>query len=96
MSSLEKQFEDRIWKAVEECKEMGYVPGYFIQMCKKDGVLNSCKRLISADEPSEGFVKLTLKGRLDLSVESIAIEPQFRGLFSEDELEKAESRLKVT
>ncbi len=50
-------------------------------------------RLLQGDTISYGFTELWLMGRSDLTVEALALRPQYAELFTEDELETAGSRL---
>jgi hypothetical protein len=50
-------------------------------------------RLLAAATTSSAFAKLWEMGRLPLSIEAIALRAEFRGLFSESELETARARL---
>ena len=71
--------------ALREVKRFRYVPGYFIKMRREMGTLNDCRALIGTSEVSEGFTPLALEGRLDLSVDAIAL--RFPELFSQPELD---------
>ena len=42
---------------------------------------------------SEGFAKLALVGRLDLSVEAVVLEDRWSSLFEEDVIQAAKSKL---
>jgi hypothetical protein len=50
--------------------------------------------MVGSRQPSEGFTQLYLKGRLDLTVESLVLEEKFRELFTDELLEHARSRLR--
>lgn len=93
-SEQEKQFIDEILECIRIGKdEFGYAPTRFIQMCEESGIIGACKRLLANDKLHEGFTFLWEHKRLDLSVEAIALRPDFRGLFSEEELMRAQSKL---
>ena len=66
----------------------------FIQMVSEVGGPGTARRLLASSKPSEGFTRLWESGRLDLSVEYQVLQPQFRGLFSEEELDVARKRLR--
>ncbi|MES2209276.1 MAG: DUF262 domain-containing protein [Chloroflexota bacterium] len=74
-------------------REAGYNASRFLSMVSDIGGLETAKRLLQATDPSEGFVALWSKGRLDLSVEAQALRPEFQGLFSEEALHRARQRL---
>ena len=73
--------------------ETGYVATRFIQMVAEHGGLETARRLITSDHPSDGFTTLWEKHRLDLSVESHVIDPRFSELFTRHEILLARNRL---
>jgi hypothetical protein len=73
--------------------ETGYVASRFIQMVAELGGLETARRLITSDDPSDGFTTLWEKHRLDLSVEAHVLQPQFRELFTQQEIRRARERL---
>ena len=63
-------------------------------MVRELGAVAAAKRVLRAGPPSEGFVTLAyLKGRKDLTTEATAVQPQFRELFTGEELRIARERL---
>ncbi len=78
--------------ALREMKRFRYVPTYFIRMRQEMGTVGAFQGLIAKSEVSEGFTRLALEGRLDLSVEAIAL--RFAHLFSEAELATSRERLR--
>jgi hypothetical protein len=57
------------------------------------GGLETAKRLVRSSNASDGYVALWERGRLDLSVEAVVVLPRWTGLFSDEEVEAARSRL---
>ena len=55
--------------------------------------LQQAKRILSGHRESDGFALLAQKGRLDLSLEALAVKKQFTGLFSDEEANNALLRL---
>ena len=55
--------------------------------------LTQAKRILSGHRESDGFALLAQKGRLDLSLEALAVKKQFTGLFSDEEANTALERL---
>ncbi len=55
--------------------------------------LSGAKRLLSGSRLSDGFDRLAQLGKLSLSLEALAIDKRFTGLFSDDEANEALSRL---
>lgn len=55
--------------------------------------LKNAHRILSSNRESDGFNLLAQKGRLDLSLEALAIDRRFTSLFSDDEANNALNRL---
>ena len=98
------EYEDRVEQAFHE--EMfslfartgfatggAYWPRRFRQSVIKHGGLARAKALLASNVNSDGFKRLAEVRRADLSVEAIALTPQFSALFTEEELETARTRL---
>ncbi len=92
--SLREQFAARVGAAVRECHSLGYHPTRFEQMLEHSDVVAVAKRLVASGDLQEGLKRLKTMGRLDLSVESIMLELRFSTLFTPDELNAADWRLK--
>lgn len=73
--------------------ETGYVATRFLQMIANLGGLAAARRLLQSPDVSEGFATLWERGRLDLSVEYHVLQPEFEGLFSDEERAIARERL---
>ncbi len=73
--------------------EAGYTATYFLSMLSQLGPLKTARQLINSSKPSDGFTALWERGRLDLTVEAVALRPEFAQLFSDEELETARRRL---
>ena len=55
--------------------------------------MESAHRCLSGHKPSDGFSQLAQLGRLELSLEALAVQKAFTGLFSDDEANEALNRL---
>ncbi len=55
--------------------------------------LMQAKRILAGHKSSDGFPLLAQKGRLDLSLEALAVKKQFTGLFTDEEANNALIRL---
>ena len=55
--------------------------------------LQQAHRILSGSRESDGFPLLAQLGRLDLSIEALAVKKQFTALFSDDEANNALMRL---
>ena len=55
--------------------------------------VKSAKRVLSGSRLSDGFNELAAKGQLKLSLEALAIDKRFTGLFTDEEANEALMRL---
>ena len=55
--------------------------------------LEQAGRCLSGHRESDGFQLLSQKGRLDLSLEALAVKKQFHGLFTDEQINNALDRL---
>ena len=55
--------------------------------------MKKAHQVLSSHRESDGFPQLAAKGRLDLSLEALAVNKQFTSLFSDDEANNALMRL---
>ena len=55
--------------------------------------MTQAHRILSGHRESDGFMQLAAKGRLDLSIEALAVKKQFTSLFSDEEANNALMRL---
>ena len=55
--------------------------------------LNAAKRCLSSHRESEGFFTLADQGRLELSLEALAVRKEFTGLFTDEQANTALLRL---
>lgn len=55
--------------------------------------LQQARRCLSGSRESDGFSMLAQKGRLDLSLEALAVSKQFTALFTDEEANNALLRL---
>lgn len=67
--------------------------GARIRPVPAEEVLSNAHRQLSGRRLSDGFSKLAECGRLDLSLEALAIDKRFTALFSDDEVNEALARL---
>jgi hypothetical protein len=62
-------------------------------MVHQQGGVEAAKQLLNDGNISYGFEKLWELGRLDLTVESLVLKPEWKGLFDEDDREAARKKL---
>ncbi len=91
---LENKFEQAMRDIYKRAKkECDYLANRFLQMVNERGGLSTAKFLLHEKHISEGFEKLWEKGRLDISVEKVVLNPEWKSLFTEEERGIAKSRL---
>lgn len=94
--SIEQDFEIHILDQHRISKEeTGYKAPLFRSMVNERGALQTARDLlVGPNKISEGLTRLVLNNRLDLSLEANVIKPEWRKLFSVDELSTAVRRLR--
>lgn len=94
VSDIEADFSQRM-KAVYDRgrSEAGYNASYFLSMLSQHGPQDTAHKLLASPAISDGFAELWERGRLDLTVEALVVEPKFSELFSENEITVARRRL---
>lgn len=69
---------------IHRCKvELDYTPSYFIRMLSEMGSVAAVRHLVQNETPSEGFTRLVEAGKLDLTVEYLALSPEFDEFFAD-------------
>lgn len=92
-TDLLKLFELELRKLAKRAiDEVGYRPQNFLDMLEDRGAEATAHHLL-AGKPSDGFTRLWEAGRLDLSLEALAVEGPWNALFTESELATARRRL---
>ena len=75
--------------------EAGYTAGYFLGIVSDKGGLETARQLLHTADPSDGYVALWERGRLDLTVEATVLGPRWHALFTDDEQAIARARLEA-
>ena len=92
---LERQFQIaaiEVYLAV--LKECHYDEKVFLKMIADSSARNAAKSLLGPRHVQSGLRGLRRRGRLDLSVEHLVIQPRWSDLFEKYEREEARMRLK--
>lgn len=93
MSDIEDKINKELAEVCARSKtEVDYTPSRFLEMMSRDGGIVAAKKVISCNN-TDGFDRLWLENRLDLSVEAIVIKPEYSSLFTEDERQICLKRL---
>lgn len=86
-------FHKEMQRIYTEASTFGYYPTRFLVMLAERGGVATAKALLNSSTVSDGFTRLYMEGRLDLSVEAVALDPRWSALFTADELATAQRRL---
>ena len=82
--------EEKFLQALEENRKKAEALGARIRPMTD---MQQAHRCLSGNRESDGFNILAQKGRLDLSLEALAVKKQFTSLFNDDEANNALMRL---
>ncbi len=82
--------EEKFLTAVESARKQADALGVRIRPV---GDMTAARRCLSGHRESDGFYKLAQLGRLDLSLEALAVKKQFTALFTDEEANTALDRL---
>ena len=85
--------EEKFAQAWAERREKAAELGVRIRPVEASEAVKAAKRCLSGNRLSDGFNVLQAKGRLDLSLEALAIDKRFTGLFTDEEANEALTRL---
>ncbi len=82
--------EEKFLAALEKARQQAQALGVRIRPATDMTAVHRC---LAGHRESDGFYQLADKGRLDLSMEALAVKKQFTALFSDEEANNALSRL---
>lgn len=96
MTKLETKFHEAmldIYKlALKECR---YRAKVFLEMVVEMNGVPAAKKLLASDQMQSGLYDLFNCGRLDLTVEALVLQDEYRELFEPEELAEAKRRLEM-
>jgi len=94
-TQLEEEFHRAMVNIYNRARnEAGYVATRYIQMVAEHGGVATARILINAEKPSDGYIALWERGRLDITVEALVQDSKWSTLFNPGEIEKARQRLR--
>jgi hypothetical protein len=94
LTDTERQFHQAMVGLYETAKrDLGYNATRFLQMISEQGGVATARQLLWSDQPSDGFTTLWSHHRLDLSVESHVLKPEYQDLFTDADRQQARGRL---
>ena len=85
--------EDKFIAAWAAAREKAAALGVRMRPVEDSEALKTAKRVLSGRRLSDGFNDLQAKGRLELSLEALAVDKRFTGLFTDEEANEALTRL---
>ena len=85
--------EEKFAQAWAERREKAAELGVRFRPVEAGEAVKAAKRCLSGNRLSDGFNVLQAKGRLDLSLEALASDKRFTGLFTDEEANEALTRL---
>lgn len=88
--------EEKFIAAWLAARQQAQALGIRLRPVEKEDMLASAHRQLTGNRCSEGFGQLETKGRLNLSLEALAVDKRFTGLFSDEEANQALTRLLET
>ena len=88
--------EEKFIAAWLAARQQAQALGIRLRPVEKEDMLASAHRQLTGNRCSEGFGQLETKGRLDLSLEALAVDKRFTGLFSDEKANQALTRLLET
>ena len=93
-SENEKRFDTEMMKIYHRARdEAKYNATRYFHMLIEQGGLRAAQTLIHSTQVSEGYTALWERKRLDLTVEALILKPDWRELFTSEELDIAQQRL---
>lgn len=85
--------EEKFIAAWAANREKATALGARIRPVEAGEAMKNAHRCLSGHRESDGFAFLAQKGRLDLSLEALAIDKRFTALFTDEEANNALTRL---
>ena len=86
---MEAQFIAAWAKARQQALELGVR----MRPVEPEQAMAAARRILDGRRLSDGFSVLAEQGRLDLSLEALAVDRRFTGLFTDDQANEALTRL---
>ncbi len=85
--------EEKFVEAWMAARQKAEALGVRLRPVEKENAMAQAHRVLSGHRESDGFPQLLGKGRLDLSLEALAVKKQFTALFTDEEANEALTRL---
>ncbi len=85
--------EEKFILAWEQAQNTAQSLGVRLRPFSGDKAMETARRCLSGSRDSDGFAALQKIGRLDLSLEALAVKKEFTALFTDDQVNRALLRL---
>ena len=85
--------EEKFLAQWERARAEAAALGVRLRPADRETLLASAHRSLSGSRESDGFAQLQKLGRLDLTLEALAVDKRFTALFSDEEANEALGRL---
>ena len=85
--------EEKFIAAWAQNRETAAKLGVRMRPVETETAMKNAHRILGGHRESDGFAQLEDLGRLDLSLESLAVDKRFTGLFTDEEANNALIRL---
>ncbi len=86
---MEEKFVDAWFAAREAAGKLGIR----LRPVERADAMQQARRCLSGHRDSDGFAQLAAKGRLDLSLEALAVKKPYTSLFDDEQANNALMRL---
>ena len=77
----------------EKCRVLAAEAGVRMRPVAAEDAMKTARRVLSGSRTSDGFASLAQLGRLEWSLEALAVDKRFTGLFTDEEANCALERL---
>jgi hypothetical protein len=95
LSDLQAEFQEALRGLLRESRAIDPLSVYMLKRLDEEGGLPMAKRVLTERGQQTGLMRLWREERLEISVEALVLRPEYRMLFSADELQEARKRLSV-
>ncbi len=85
--------EEKFIAAWAAARQQAQTLGVRMRPVAPEQALTSARRILDGRRLSDGFSALAEQGRLDLSLEALAVDRRFTGLFTDEQANEALTRL---
>lgn len=85
--------EEKFVLAWEQARKTAEGLGVRMRPVERQNAVETARRVLSGSRDSEGFGQLQRLGRLELSLEALAVQKAYTALFSDEEVNNALMRL---